>query len=220
VLPLCKKLLLAVLEFALASAFALLLAWQALCVGVLQGLAACLLACVGGVLALFALIAAHELGHLLAAKATRLPFQQFTVGLVKIVRESGRFRIRLNTAWFQPAAFVRAGLPIDGDRRLRWSIFVMGGPLANLLIGLICLPIAEWHNPGPPPQFPTTGWRNVALLFPGDVGTALLGMTGVLSVGLCVVNLLPSGAARFRSDGGQLLDLWRHGRAHEWSSPA
>src|SRR4051794_12194787 len=86
--------------------FALLMAWQALGIGVNYGLSACLQVCIGGVVILFGGLAVHELGHLLAGLTVGLPFVRLTLGPITVVRDGGRTSARLNTAWFQAAAYV------------------------------------------------------------------------------------------------------------------
>src|SRR5262249_48259227 len=99
-------------------------------------------------------------------------------------------------------------------RPARWAVMVLGGPLSNLLIGVACLAAASWHNPGPPDTMPRaarTGWRSVALAYPGDPTTALLNIAGLSNLGLGLAVLLPGRGAGPRADGGQLRDLWRRG---------
>ena len=175
-----KLLLRGAAELVVGSALALLLAWQALVVGVNDSLAACLVLCGSGIPIFFALLAAHELGHLLAGKALGLPFVRFTVGPLQLVREGERIRARLNTAWFQPAAYVMLALPAEGDRRWRWAAVLLGGPLSNLLLGAACLAAATGLNPGPPAERPhaaRAAWRSVALLYPGNPAAAWLNVT-------------------------------------------
>jgi hypothetical protein len=199
-------------ELSVGVALGLLLAWQALVVGVNDSLAACLGLCIGGIMTFFVLLAAHELGHLLAGLAMGLPFVRFTVGPLQVVREGGLLRARFNTAWFQPAAYVMHGLGTVGNRRFRRAVMVLGGPLSNVFLAGVCFVAASGWNPGPPVGLPAgsrTGWRNVALFYPGDVVTAGLNVAAVLSLGLAISTLVPGRAAGLRTDGGQLLDLWR-----------
>jgi hypothetical protein len=56
-------------ELVVGIPFAALLAWQALVIGVNDSLGACLLLCGLGLLSFFALLAIHELGHLLIASS-------------------------------------------------------------------------------------------------------------------------------------------------------
>lgn len=207
-----RWLLLGLVQVWVGVLFALLLVWQALGIGVNYGPGACLLLCGAALLTYLALIALHELGHLLVGQALGLPFQRFTVGPLQLAREGGRVRARLNTAWFQPAAYVAHALPREGGRRWRWAVTVFGGPLSNLLVAVACLAAASGLNPGPPADMPRAaraGWRGVALLYPGDPVTAWLNIAGLLSLGLGLGNLVPGSAVGLRTDGGQLLDLWR-----------
>jgi uncharacterized repeat protein (TIGR04138 family) len=187
------------------SALGLLLAWQALFVGLTHGMAACAVLCAGGVPIFLALIAAHELGHLVAGWAMGLPLVRFTAGPLVVVREGGRLRARLNTAWFQPAAFVVYAPAWSADGPLRWGVMVLGGPLSSLLLGVGCLGAASWLNPGPPAEIAS----RARFLFPGDLATANLNVAGILSLGMGLGTLVPGRAAGLRTDGGQLLDLWR-----------
>lgn len=191
--------------------FALALVWQACIVGVREGPTSCLLLGVGGILTFFAVLAAHELGHVLAARAVGLPLLRFTVGLLLIEREGGQLRLRLNTAWFQPAAYVVLSFPDQGGSTYQWAVVLLGGPLASLLIAVACLLLASWLNPGPPHS--AVGWRSVALLLPGNLATGLLNIAGLLSLWLGVGSLVPGTAAGFRTAGRQLLDLWRFHKA-------
>jgi hypothetical protein len=204
-------LLLTLIHLTIILLFAVLLILQLLVVGLLYGATACLLLGWGGILTFLALLAAHELGHLLAARVVGLPFMRFTVGPLAVVREGGRLRARFNTAWFRHAAHVvheRA----EGTRRSgRWAIIVLGGPLANLLIGAVCLAMAHWLNPGPPPELSSNaepGWRNVALLFPGDWMTALLNLTALVSWGLGLGTLVPGKAG---TCGQMVVSFWTCG---------
>jgi membrane-associated protease RseP (regulator of RpoE activity) len=205
-----RRLICSLVALVIGVPFALLLAWQALIIGVNYGLGVCLLFCGGGLLSFFALLAIHELGHLLVARGMGLPFQRFTVGLLQLVREDDRVRVRLNTAWFQPAAYVMHGPCLTNG--WRWAAVILAGPLSNLLLGAACLAVASGLNPGAPADMPPSaqmGWRSVALLFPGGAATAWLNLSGLLSLGLGLGTLVPGFAAGMRTDGGQLLDLWQ-----------
>lgn len=195
-----------------SSAFVLLLVWQALAMGVNYSPTDSVVLCAGGILIFLALMAAHELGHLLAGWAMRLRFMHFTIGLLQVVRADERLQARLNAAWFRPAASVMFDFPWGADALRRWAVMVLGGPLSNLLLSIVCLFAASWLNPGPQAEMPSrarSGWRNVALLYPGDLPTAFLNVTGVLSLGLGLGTLVPARVVGLRTDGGQLLDLWR-----------
>src|SRR5919201_3745479 len=93
------RFLLVIVGAVVSSALGLLLARQVLSVGANHDGAACPVLCAGGVLILWAPIAAHEFGHLVAGWAMGLPFMCFSVGPLQVVREVRRLRVRLNTAW-------------------------------------------------------------------------------------------------------------------------
>jgi uncharacterized repeat protein (TIGR04138 family) len=209
VLAVVVGLTLFVLVVVVGLALGVLLLWQAIGIGVNHGMVACSVLCAGVVPILFALFAAHELGHWVAGWAMGLPFVHFTAAPVVIARKGGWLRARLNIAWFRPTAFVEHGLAWRADGPVQWAITVLGGPLANLVLGVACLSAASWHNPGPP-----AAWRSSpAFLYPGDLVTAFLNIGGMLSLALCFVTLAPSRAAGASSDGDQLLQLWLFQRA-------
>lgn len=200
------------IELVIGLTFASLLFWQALVIGAIDDLVDCLLLFGRGVLIFLALLALHELGHLLAALAMGLPFRRFTIGLLTIAREHERIRVLLNTAWFRPAAYFQSSFPEGGVPAWRWAVVVLGGPMANLLFVPIFLLAASWMNPGPPAEMPSAlrvGWRTFAWLNPGDMATALLNIAAILSLALGLGTLVPGTSAGVRTDGGQLLDLWR-----------
>jgi len=199
-------------RLALMLGFAALLILQVMTLAIKQGMGAGLLLSAGGVLIFLALLAFHELGHVLASRIMGLPFTGLTVGLLRVVREGDRIRVRLNTAWFQPAAFVAQKFPDGSVWPLGWVFTVLGGPLANLLLGVMCLVVASWINPSPPMQKLNSAGQNrrsVALFSPGDLPTAYLNVTAILSLGLGLGTLVPGRSAGLRTDGGQLLDFWR-----------
>jgi uncharacterized repeat protein (TIGR04138 family) len=179
------------------------------------------------------LIFVHELGHLIAGWAVGLPWERFTVGFLTIDRETGRIRARLNRAWSQPAGFVSSGRAFFTANSRQRAIFLIAGPLANLVIAGLCFAAAQWVNPGlptpaagqrwvhPPSQAASVenanlsadrlgrNWRRVALLFPGDLKTAALNTAGLFSLGFAVGSLIPIRRWNFHSDGAQLIDIWR-----------
>jgi Peptidase family M50 len=172
------------------------------------GMAVCIRLC-GCCLILLALIAIHELGHLIAARMVRIPCSCFAVGFFMLVREGKRLRARVNTAWFTqreaPDGYVQLEFPQDVKL---WHVVLVliAGPLANILIAVACFGAASGLNPSVPgfhqaaaPDTLTTGRRMALLLNNAGQWSLLMGL----------LNLVPCGAAGWRSDGGQLLDLWR-----------
>ncbi|MHC4109665.1 MAG: site-2 protease family protein [Planctomycetota bacterium] len=91
------------------------------------------------------LVLVHELGHLIAAKLSGIPIQQFSVGfgrkLWSFTRGGTQYRISLLpvAGYVLPEAkdlddFYR----IPSSRRI---IFALGGPAANLIHSVICLAV-------------------------------------------------------------------------------
>jgi hypothetical protein len=206
-----QRLLVETISLAVGLVLAALIAMQALAVAMFDGMDSCVWLCVGVIPTFLCLIAAHEVGHLLAGKAAGLSFARFTVGLLTVERIEGRLLVRLNRLWFQPAAYVVAGLPAGNTSIRRWATMVAGGPLANLLICVFCLIAASIINPGPTDMIPSEarpGWRSVALLMPGNLTTAWLNVAALISLGFGLGTLIPGRAAGLRTDGGQLFDLF------------
>jgi hypothetical protein len=196
-------------ELGLGVVFALLLMMQVLVVGGIVSLGASLAVCVGGAAILFAAMALHEVGHFLAGLAAGVPPLRFVLGPAKIEWGGGGPRVRLNNDWNRAAFYVMFD-PARATRRA-WFLLIAAGPLTNLFLGCGCLLAAEAWNPGPPPRVLAVGrpaWRSVALLYPGDVPTALLNTAGLLNLGLGLAVLVPRRVAGVRTDGGQLLDVW------------
>ncbi len=216
-----KRLLVIVSAEVLGLGLLVLLAMQALTVGVFFGMGSCLCLCAGASPVFLVLIAIHEMGHLAAGKMVGLSFSQITVGFLTLMRRENGWKARLNTSWFKPAAVV---YPLLGAPTSSWryALVVGGGPIANLLLCALCLIAASVLHPGPPDSIPREarlGWRSVALLMPGNFATASLNSAGLLSLGLGLGTLVPGRAAGVRSDGGQLLDLFWGGREANQSPP-
>ncbi|WP_439630867.1 site-2 protease family protein [Gemmata sp.] len=197
------------LEFVLGMAVGLLLFMQVMVVGGFVGLQASLTVCLGGVAVLFASVALHEVGHLLAGLAAGVPPLRFVLGFLKIEWIGGSPRVRLNTEWNRAAAYVAFGTNLATRRA--WFVIFAAGPLTNLVLGCGCLLAAQAWNPGPPTRVQAAGrpgWWSVAVLYPGDVPTALLNTAGLLNLAIGLASLVPRQVAGVRSDGGQLLDIW------------
>jgi hypothetical protein len=125
--------------------------------------------------------ALHELGHVLAGFAVRLPFSRVTLGLVTIEREgpTGVARLRLNRSWRRVAGCVERDVEPAPGLREALTVTALGGPLASLVGGAALL-----AAPGP-----LSGIGYVSLL-----------------VGL--VNALPFTLLGQQSDGMLVWRLW------------
>jgi hypothetical protein len=152
-------------------------------------------------------IAVHEAGHLLAGLAVGFRPWLVIIGPLKIVREGEALRVRLNRSLVP--GLVRA-LPTDArELRRRLAVYVSGGPLATLLLGLVCLGLA------------IVAGRASTTIAPRGQMTFWSSVAGLCSLVLFLITIirflaaaLPFQSSGLRSDGAQLLDLlWGRTRA-------
>jgi len=139
-------------------------------------------------------IAIHEAGHLLGGMSRGMRFLLYIVGPFQLSQsESGvRFSwvFNLGTLGGVAACTPDASRPLQPQlRRL-----VAGGPLASLLLALVCFALASLGS---------------------DRAAAYALITGLLSLAIFAVTALPMRAGGFMSDGMQFLELLRGGRAVE-----
>ncbi len=150
----------------------------------------------------FALIAVHELGHVLGGRLAGFRFQLLVVGPVQLRRVGDRIR----PAWNRNpglAGGLAMSSPRPGDtERLaeRMIRVVAGGPLASVALGLVGL----------------VGMRLLpeGTLQSGSVGLmagSAVAMTGIGSLGIGLVTLIPGRTGGFLTDGARLLRLLRGG---------
>jgi hypothetical protein len=157
---------------------------------------------IGGLLLALAPIAGHESGHLLAGLAVGFRPWLVIIGPLKIVRQGAALRVRLNMSLVP--GLVRA-FPTDArDLRRRLAVYVSGGPLADLFLGVLCLGMALVADR----TSTATTTRSRMSLWLGMIGLCSL----VLFLGTIIRFLaaaLPFRSRGPRSDGAQLLDLLR-----------
>ena len=88
----------------------------------------------------------HEIGHAVAGRLVGLRFQLMAVGPVQITRGNGRYRLSWQKRFNLLSGQV-ASLPTDFSHlRRRMFVFAIGGPLANLLLGLIALFVYQQYR--------------------------------------------------------------------------
>lgn len=198
------------LGLAFTFGFGLFLLWQLALLSLTQDLGAGILLGGIGVLSFLALLGVDQLGHLLAGWAVGLRLERVRLGLFVVEREGGQSRTRLNTGLFDPALSVKHKPARGRGGAARWAVMVLGGPLANLLVGAACLAAAAWVSPGPPAGAPAGAVKMMAAfpsLYPADLPTACLNVAGVLSLAVAGHSLA---AGR---DGGLLILIWQYRRA-------
>lgn len=142
----------------------------------------------------YLVIAAHEIGHLLAGKLVGFRFRYLVVGPVKIERQNNQFRLSRVSTRSMPGGLASAVPPDDHDLRRRMIIMISGGPLANLLIALLAV--------------------GVFLAMQGaqhSLAAVVFLSTCILSATLFALDLLatltPFLPSRFFSDGRLILEL-------------
>jgi hypothetical protein len=142
-----------------------------------------LLIVTGYLLLTFALIAIHELGHILAGWSVGLRLQSIGIGPLQIEREVDNWRLGLRPH------LVTGFTSMSFDRILRMRqrliVFLVGGPIASFLTSVIAfsiLPMIEQKSS----LLPIVGWA------------------GVLSFLIVIINLHPKRFGRDVSDGLKL----------------
>lgn len=136
------------------------------------------------------LVLVHELGHALVGLATTKEPVLVAVGKPPgwVRGRMGRLRFQLSplpAGDDEPAGFARAH-GLDGPRAE--IAYALGGPAANLLLGLVLLPLAG---------------------VVGGASAGVLVVTGGVSLLLTVGNLLPHRRGVHRSDGIHALEAYR-----------
>lgn len=149
---------------------------------------------IGLVLSFWPVIVIHEAGHALCGIARGMRAVAFGIGPLRAERGMAGWRIRRahgvrGIGGF--AALVPSGA--RGQSRCDQAVYLLGGPMANLLSAAFAFAAFWWLAPS----------------LPGPLLAAILGF-GLCSLLLGGINLIPFLAGGFRSDGRVLLDLARH----------
>ena len=89
------------------------------------------------------LILIHELGHLIAAKLSNIPIERFSIGFGPKLWAFGKGQTEYRFSAFPIGGYVLPKIENEDDFYLiparRRIVFALGGPLANVLLALICL---------------------------------------------------------------------------------
>lgn len=140
-----------------------------------------------------AVVVLHEMGHLAAAAIAGARVFGFSVGPLWFERRRRGVRVHWRRIQRGVAGMALAVPDFSKDVRRQMLVFVVGGPLANLLAAAFCLTIA--------------GFLFRDRLFTATV--AAMFVFGLLNGVIGLLNLLPTGRG-LRSDG-LLLRLWWKG---------
>lgn len=148
--------------------------------------------CLALPLALWLQILIHEGGHAVAGLLSGQQLLACGVGPIRLERKGHGWHVRWSRSMTAVAGFVLM-LPRSGSSG-RWSatVYLLGGPLANLLVVALSIPWALAE-----PQAGTT----LELVLP-----RLVAGTGLL---IGVANLLPFMVGGWSTDGRHLLKLWQ-----------
>jgi hypothetical protein len=152
---------------------------------------------------LFSLLAifVHELGHAIAAWSTG--WKVIRIVVAGIAYEPRRRK------WTMPkrpatagdiGGWVEASEPLRGATRASETIYILGGPVANFLVGILCLVVIL----APLPQLVDALFRSF----------------GVFSIAGGLANLIPSRIAGAPSDGLLLWRIWRPHRRRKAPKPS
>lgn len=139
---------------------------------------------------LLVLIAVHEAGHQLAGALVGYRWKGWIVGPFQVSRETGGGRVRfsLSKTLFSGRAYV---FPHESDTLKRRAFFLLGGPLATLLLGV--------------------GLLVYCLHLSGEQqDQALLVLAMIVMSGLFVLSsAVPHSHNGFKSDAARLIELWK-----------
>lgn len=139
-------------------------------------------------LGLWAVLAAHELGHLLGGWLAGWKPALLCVGPLRLDFGPQGVRTRFNRSLGTWGGLAASVPPVGKADAGGLACMVAGGPLASLLLALLAGALA-WASPG--------SWA---------LGWGLLSFT---SGAIVLATLIPTQLGGFRSDGAQLLALWR-----------
>ena len=145
------------------------------------------LCCVGVALANALALAIHEAGHVLGGAYVGLAPETVHIGPITFARRAGFWSARWD--WSRPllGGWVSCALP--AENRWRVVVFVLAGPLANLVLGFI----AVW---GAIRELPA-------------LASCWVGLIAVQSLFLGALSLVPMRAGELDSDGLALYRLLR-----------
>jgi hypothetical protein len=160
-------------------------------------------------LALYIGVFVHEAGHAIGAMLARFQIIHFIVGpLLIAAKTGGGYKLLPNKDSSFWGGLILA-LPTNFDNlRRRLMSFVSGGPIANIVFGLVFAVLAAGV------------WENWKTNIPEGLSTSnfnlwsfgcLLGIIGWMSISLFIVNVLPIRTKILPSDGLQILRLLKGG---------
>ncbi|WP_219339603.1 site-2 protease family protein [Luteimonas salinisoli] len=136
-------------------------------------------------------VVVHEAGHAVAGLLTGRRLMGAGIGPLRLERGMGGWRLRWGGGIRGLAGFAALLPDARAESRRAAAVFILGGPLANLLAAAVALAVLAFAPS------------------PGAAATVALGATAFGGVALGVVNLLPIRSQGWYSDGYVLRELLR-----------
>jgi hypothetical protein len=170
----------------------------------------------------FAAVACHEAGHVLAALLMRLSVQQFAVGPWLLIHDTKGFHLRSRHGAMKPLAGFVIAVPTRADRLgRRHFIFTIGGPIASLVICLLCLiPAIVLNHTTKAPGTPMLemGWPLTGYWIPRSWTAAFLMMGALTNLEGFLISIVPGRVSGWKNDAALLLAWNREPgtMAREW----
>jgi hypothetical protein len=153
------------------------------------------------VVTVHAVIATHELGHLIGGRMVGFRFRLLVMGPLRITADDGRVRIRLNSRLLDYAGVAASAPDVRADDtpryRRRVAIVHAAGPVLSLLAGSVALAVLLT-------DVPDSVFRRRFAEFVAFRMVALFA-AGSLAVGL--ITLMPGGTRNRPTDGSRILRL-------------
>jgi hypothetical protein len=145
------------------------------------------------IVAMLAVLAVHELGHVVAGTISRFRFVLLVVGPLRVVRELDGLHVGLNRD-IALVGGIAMSVPRDGTNIYqRLALLYAGGPLASLLLALAIVGLMSLD----------AQWSKSARVVVAVIGAA--------SAGIGLITLIPMAVGAFKSDGYQLRRLLTRG---------
>ena len=149
----------------------------------------------GTLLVMLVITAVHESGHLAVGLACGMKLRSFFAGPLQWRIHDGKWRFHFSPKGLFLPEGATGLVPASGDMpRWHYLCMMIGGPLANLVVGFVALGVALLS----PSNSPLQAWGFLALV-------------GAWSIALAVGNLLPFRIKNGYSDGALILQFCSDG---------
>lgn len=152
------------------------------------------------IIAMFSVLALHEIGHVIAGISVGFEFRMITVGVLMLEKEAGKLKFKWNKN-LNTAGGLALCVPRSTNNILRnFILFTAGGPAMSLLLTFFAYALT-WVFPYPAANAHIGHF----------VLDSYLHITAFTSLVIFVVTIIPAQAGGFYTDGGRILNLWKGG---------